>query len=348
MSLNEIHREPTGQVAWYQAEDRYFKILHQRFGQRFLDYRQRWQETSERGDPGDFPLSLDLAINSGCQLSCVMCPLAGRPRHRQKRLMDGRLFDRLLAQAAEHGLAALTFGLASEPLLHPQAPAWVDRAAQAGVMDIRLGSNGLALGEETALALIDSGLTRLEISLDAVKPESFRAIRGASLETLERAVERFLELRQKAGQATPLLRLSFLKLSFNEGELEPFLERWQGRADLISIQEPIWFPGSRLARPEKPGRPLAPVCAQSWQRLGVDYDGHIWPCCSWYGEDLLPFNGAQDDLAQVWRSAEMEGLRQFLVAQGSGSQLSAQGAGQGVTNLPALNLGGLSCLKCEF
>ena len=328
MSLNEVHRDPTGQVSLYQTEDRYFRILESRFGQRFLDYRQRWRETSERGDSGDFPLSLDLAINSGCQLSCRMCPLPGRPERRQRRLMRPETFERLMSQAGEHRLPALTLGLASEPLLHPRAAAWVNRAVRAGIMDIRLGSNGLALKEDTARALVDSGLTRLEISVDAVRPETYRAIRGGDLSGLERAIDRFLEIRLAANMETPLLRLSFLRLEANRGELEPFLERWRERADLISIQEPIWFPGSSLPRPEKPGRMMAPVCAQSWQRLGVDYDGRVWPCCSWYGENLLPFNVSRHSPAKVWRSPEMEALRLAL----SGP----------LENLPP------ACRQCEF
>lgn len=312
MTLSQVHRDPTGQVSLYQTEDRYFRILEARFGQRFLDYRQRWQKTSERGDPGDFPLSLDLAINSGCQLSCLMCPLASRPERRRLSLMRPEVFERLIVQAEEHRLPALTLGLASEPLLHPLAAAWVGRATRAGIMDIRLGSNGLALREEVAQALIDSGLTRLEISVDAVRPETYRTIRGGDLVGLERAIDQFLEFRLAAGSETPLLRLSFLRLEVNRDEMKPFLERWQGRADMISIQKPIWFPGSALPRPETPGRPMAPVCAQSWQRLGVDHNGRVWPCCSWYGENILPFNVNTHSPAEIWRSPEMEALRRAL------------------------------------
>ena len=323
-----MHRDPTGQVSLYQTEDRYFRILEKRFGQRFLDYRRRWEETSGRGDPGDFPLSLDLAVNSGCQLSCLMCPLQSRPEQRRVRLMKPEVFERLMAQAGEHRLPALTLGLASEPLLNPRAASWIAGAVKAGIMDIRLGSNGLALKENTARALVDSGLTRLEISVDAVRPETYRAIRGGELSVLEKAIERFLKIRQAANQETPLLRLSFLRLEFNRNELESFLERWQGRADMISIQEPIWFPGSALPQPETPGRPMAPVCAQSWQRLAVNYDGQVWPCCSWYGENLLSFNAAEQSLAPIWRSPEMEALRRAL----SGNP----------ENIPQ------DCRRCEF
>lgn len=307
-----LHLDPTGQVALYQSGGVYRDYLESRFGQRFLEYRRLWRETSERGDPGGFPLSLDLAVNSGCQLSCLMCPLPSRPEARRVVPMDEKLYRRLMAQAREWNLPALTLGLASEPLLNSRVPDLIETAVKAGVMDIRLGTNGLLMSDEMSAALIDSGLTRLEISIDAAKAETYRSIRGESLERLERAIASFLNIRAKRGTKAPLLRLSFIKLKQNQGELPVFLEKWRKTADMISVQEPIWFPGSKLPPPEKPGPTLASTCAQSWQRLAVNFNGEVWPCCSWYGENLLSGNAAELDLASVWRSPRMERLRSRL------------------------------------
>lgn len=319
MTWQKVHAEPSGQAALYEAEGRYRDLLAAAFGQRFTAYRARWAETSRRGDPGAFPLSLDLAINGGCQLRCAMCPLPGRPAAAQRGLMDEKLYGRLLAEARERGLPAMTFGLGSEPLLHPHAPEWVARAAAAGVMDTRLGTNGLLLSEGVSARLIASGLTRLEVSVDAARAETYRAIRGGDLAALAANIRRFLELRRQAGQKTPLLRLSFLELPANQGELPLFLEQWQGLADMVSIQKPIWFPGSRLPRPAEAGtRPLAESCPQPWQRLGVAHDGRAWPCCSWFGEGLLPFRAGETAIGDIWVSREMAGLRRALAGPASG------------------------------
>jgi hypothetical protein len=109
--LKAIHQDPTGQVALYDSEDHYLGLLGEMFGRRFFEYRRRWQDCSQRGDPGAFPLSLDLAINSGCQLHCLMCPLKSRPDGQKVRLMDETLFQRLLDQAREYQLPAMTLGL---------------------------------------------------------------------------------------------------------------------------------------------------------------------------------------------------------------------------------------------
>jgi len=309
--FSEVFRDPTGQVTLLQAEDRYLAWLTARFGERFLDYRRRWAQASARGDPGDFPLSLDLAVNSGCQSNCLMCPLPGRPDGHRVRLMDPALFESLMLQAEERGLPALTLGLGSEPLLHPEAPRLVARAVRAGVMDIRLGTNGLKLNADMARALVESGLTRLEISVDAARPETYRLVRGGDLGDLERALETFLDQRRRAGAETPLLRLSFLRLAENRAEEAAFLARFGPLADMLALQEPVWLPGTRLSAPGPESLRLAENCAQPWQRLGLDQDGRPWPCCSWPAVSFPPLTPASD-LARVWRSPEMEAWRRGL------------------------------------
>jgi hypothetical protein len=205
----------------------------------------------------------------------------------------------------------MTLGLASEPLLHPQIDSLVAAAHKAGVMDIRLGTNGQALGPELVKRLLASGLTRLEISVDAAKASTYEAVRPkGSFEALERGIEAFLEERAKRGQELPLLRLSFLALPENQGELEAFLGRWSDKADLISLQRPIWFPDSALPEPKSPkSRESGGFCVQPWQRLAIDHEGRIWPCCSWYGEGLLRLDASRDPIAKAWLAPETEALR---------------------------------------
>jgi hypothetical protein len=224
--------------------------------------------------------------------------------------MGRELFAGLMSQAAEASLCALTLGLASEPLLHPEVPSMIAAAERAGVMDTRLGTNGRALTPDLIDRLIGSGLTRLEISVDAYLPSTYAAIRpGGDLPALERAIEKFLDRRSRRGLEFPLLRLSFLVLPQNRGELDPFLERWESSVDLVSIQRPVWFPDSRIAEPTPAEAPERGWCVQPWQRLAVDFDGRLWPCCSWYGENLLGLSAAAALVSEAWRSEALESLR---------------------------------------
>jgi uncharacterized Fe-S cluster-containing radical SAM superfamily protein len=309
MVLKLITSEPSGQNSLWEEENRYTEVLTKLYGERFLNYRKLWGEREALADPGEFPLSLDLAINSGCQLSCVMCPQATTKT--KTRLMEKELIAKLLSEGEAYGLPAITVGLGSEPLLNPHAPDFLYRAYKAGVMDSRLGTNGLLLNADLIKKLLDTGLTRLEISVDAATSETYAKIRRqGDFSKLTQNIDLFLGLRAKARQPTPLLRLSFLKLPDNSHELNDFLARYRGLADLISLQNPIWFPETLL--PEPSSQDTQPVpCVQPWQRLGILEDGSLWPCCSWYGAQLLnDLNATTQTLHSVWHGQTLRELRE--------------------------------------
>jgi hypothetical protein len=313
-ALELVHRPPDAQSGLYERDGRYTSVLEALHGENFLSYRRAWRERERENDPGDFPLSLDFRINGGCQLKCVMCPLPERLKTRGggSKLIPLSLFQRLLSEGRERGLPAVTLGLGSEPLLNEELPRILDICGKNRVMDIRLGTNGLLLSPSRLDSLLDSPLTRLEISVDAATPESYRYARGGDFHLLVRIIDLFLEKREKRRQTLPLLRLSFLILPRNRKELPAFIERFKDKADMLSIQRPLWFPESALRREELEPRRSPGRCRQPWQRLSILEDGALWPCCSWYGEGLLSLNAHRFTLADAWRSPEMEALREAL------------------------------------
>ena len=313
-----IHAEPTGQVKLMEVERRFFDVMTRHFGPRFLNYRKEWERSSNFEYLPEFPLSLDLEVNASCNMQCIMCVMAGKNRRYslpQSPFMGMNLYKRLMDEAAEHGLPAMTFGFLSEPLIRKNIAEMVSLARKADIMDIRLGTNGSALTARKSKSLIESGLTRLEVSLDAVNPITYSRIRrDGRLDLIEKNIMDFLEERQKAGSDFPVLRLSFLKLPFNKHELVAFKRKWSGLVDMFSIQEPIYFDDAPILQMLELTRNPVPEpfrCAQPWQRLIVRADGGTFPCCSIYGLDL-PIGSAKDmDVATQWRLPTFDSLRKL-------------------------------------
>ena len=313
-----LHREPTGQVRLVEFEKRPFEVMAAHFEERFRRYRKDWARTSEFSWLPDFPLSLDFEVNASCNLRCVMCvmgskgyvnPMAGEP------MMDMGSYRRIMAEAETMGLPAVTFGFLSEPLLRSDLPEMIRLAREAGVMDIRLGTNGALMTREVSSRLIEAGLTRLEVSLDAFRPETFGRIRrGARLDRIVRNVQDFLELRSRADSDFPILRLSFLRLPLNEHELDEFLFFWRDKADMFSIQEPIYFEEAPISKemvftqtPVRPGF----RCAQPWQRVIIRSNGDVFPCCSLYGLGMRMGSIKESPIASLWRDALIDDLRRL-------------------------------------
>jgi len=298
-------------------------VLGAELGPAYAEYRRLWERARTFQEQPPFPLHVDYEMKFACPLRCPMCLMSlGEAERRafgdpDRELSAQTVLD-LLAEGAARGQKALGFGGLWEPLLSPDIPEIAAFARDRGLVDIMLNTSGLLLTEKTARALIRSGLTRLMVSLDAFSQATYDRMRpGSDFHTVVANIENFLDLRKAAGRSLPLLRLSFCRTSWNEAELEPFLARWSGQADFISVQAY----GRYYPSPRGPGWPRtawadppAGLCAQPFKRLLVRHDGRVAPCCDASGAGINLGWLAGHSLAEIWQGPNLAALRQSLAA----------------------------------
>lgn len=133
-------------------------------------------------------ISLRVSLLHECQMRCGYCrpgetgrvlPVRGlRPAAWMRRI-------RAIAGAVPVTRIRLTGG---EPLLYDGLEEVIGGCARLGVPDIAMTSNGLGLARR-AWTLRESGLGRVNISLDGVDPAVFRTITGASLAPVLRGID---------------------------------------------------------------------------------------------------------------------------------------------------------------
>jgi radical SAM protein with 4Fe4S-binding SPASM domain len=281
--------------------------LSRLLGPAFTDYRRRFR-AAEAGLRPAAPLHLDVDVTTACNFRCPMCP-AGQTGHffpglTRGLFMDRALYSRALAQGAAWGLPSLRLGLTGEPLLVEDIHQWVAEAREAGVLDLSLITNGLLLTPERSQALLEAGLTRLMVSVDAARPETYARVRpGGSWETLWENLAGFLAVRRGAGSELPLLRLSFVEMELNLAERDQFRELFSPLADYLSFQRYHNILG--LTETD-----LAPVgeaasggfCAEPFTRLALQADGGLFPCCSDFGRGAPLGRFPEVSLSEVWNS----------------------------------------------
>jgi len=86
--------------------------------------------------------------------------------------MDFRTYCRLIDECAEHNCPSIGMNHANEPLLDKDLIERVNYATKRGIMDIHMNTNAMLLTEEMSKKLLDTGLTRLCFSVDALTPEN--------------------------------------------------------------------------------------------------------------------------------------------------------------------------------
>jgi GTP 3',8-cyclase len=120
--------------------------------------------------------NLRISVTDRCNIRCFYCMpdenVRFRPRHEILSFEEIERFARVAAALGVNKLR-LTGG---EPLVRADLPKLVGRlAAIRGIRDIALTTNGILLAEQAQM-LKDAGLSRINISLDALSEETFRRI----------------------------------------------------------------------------------------------------------------------------------------------------------------------------
>lgn len=171
------------------------------------------------------PIGVEIELTNRCNLACVQCLRSRGMKAYEQGAMDRATFGRVLAQFPY--VINLSLNGFGEALQHPQFFELLgDARRQRPWAKIGIYSNGNLLDEARAERLVGSGLTELNVSIDAARPETYRRVRrGGELEVVHAGIRRFLRARRAAGARLPMIGTNFVLLNENEGELVRFIEQ---------------------------------------------------------------------------------------------------------------------------
>ncbi|HUV16230.1 MAG TPA: radical SAM protein [Pelolinea sp.] len=281
------------------------------------EYRDQYDKASRLELETNYPLQLDFELNASCNLRCPMCPLSaetnvGKGKETWFKFDD---FKRILDQGVQHGLKAIKLNYINEPLIRKDIPRFISYAREAGIVDIYLSTNGLLLTDEFIKDLIEAGLTRIQVSIDACTADIYDKVRpGGNFSKVVENVEHLARIRDELGSITPLIRVNFVRTERNEHELKCFIDFWIDKVDMIGIQEMIKPPVSSTEIKSKTThdkRKEGFRCSFPFKQIVINNEGDILPCCTFYGEQLKMGNIRDDTIIDVWNSKKMKTLRKL-------------------------------------
>ena len=225
---------------------------------------------------------------SKCNLRCPMCIQSeGYP---QVDDMNNKLFNIILNNIKELSIPSIAMNQINEPLLDRDIFSKIRSIANLDcVMDIMMNSNAILLSEEKSKKLVESGLHRLLVGFDAASEEIYKKVRvGGSYKKVKENVLKFLEIRDNLNSKFPVLRVSFVRNSINQHEVNTWIEEWKDIADYLSVQEfinPVLDKSKDYLYPSDSFRSNLltsknPVCDQPFRQAVVRGNGDIIPCCN--------------------------------------------------------------------
>lgn len=172
------------------------------------------------------PSRLFVEVTSRCNLHCPMCVKHSGPKKSPEGDMSPEIFESL--GPAFPYLDALILNGIGEPLLHPSLEDYIRVAKKSMPAASWIGfqSNGHILDETRARSLVEAGLDRIFLSVDATSPELFSAVRsGGSLGRVERALEVLSTVNKENTIRKLEVGAEFVVMRDNLREL-PALVRW--------------------------------------------------------------------------------------------------------------------------
>jgi uncharacterized radical SAM superfamily Fe-S cluster-containing enzyme len=123
---------------------------------------------------------VQIGITEACNYRCVMCPFHNpvvdeQHRESEQPRMSLDMFGKLVADLKRLGAEDVDLYGDGEPLTHPQAMEMIELARQAGLR-VALATNGALVSDERARRLVDLGVSRLHVSLNAATEETYAAM----------------------------------------------------------------------------------------------------------------------------------------------------------------------------
>jgi len=276
-------------------------------------YRNLYNRTSNLEELS-FPIQLDFELNSACNLKCKMCELG----ESTEKISDQKLFDfdefySILSYSYKMGARAVKLNYINEPFLRKDIFKFIEAAHKIGILDIYLSTNGILLTKDVRTKIIESKLTRIQISIDASTSEVYDKIRiGGNYNSV---VENVIALVKERKSNTPVIRVNFVKTDINEHQKDEFINFWKDKVDMIGIQEFITPPNnSGLVKSSTRENKISSnfKCSFPFKQLVITHDKKVLPCCTFWGRQMsMGLLESPEDLLLFWNNNFIKNLRKL-------------------------------------
>jgi len=289
--------------------------LNKEHGDKWTRYREKYDQASNL-EMSDFPIQIDFELNASCNLRCPMCPISAEsPKGKGvKTWFDFNFFKRIVAYAAKRGTRAIKLNYINEPFIRKDIFNFINYAAEQGILDIYLSTNGVLMDERMRENILSSKLTRIQVSIDAVSENIYDKVRpgGDFIKVIENT-KKLISERDRMKKKTPLVRVNFVRTEINEHELNQFIADWEDKADMVGIQEFISPPNSSEKITSKTSVNKFEndfKCSFPFKQLVITNEKKVLPCCTFWGEKLeLGEINEPEDLDFFWNSERINFIR---------------------------------------
>lgn len=222
-----------------------------------------------------YPVNLVLEMTTSCNLRCINCPYPNMKREKRKVMEDG-LYRKIIDEIAEKSpnKTILWYAFMGEPFfLKEKLTERIKYAKSSGIKNIYLNTNGTMINPYI-FNLIDSGVDKIFISMDAFFGKTYFNIKGSDITALERDINYFLSIKER-----PEIVLQFIVMDENRDEEKLFVDYWIKKGATVKVRRKLGW-GNEVNAPDLiiPQEKRNIPCPWLMRQMVVLCDGRVAQC----------------------------------------------------------------------
>jgi radical SAM protein with 4Fe4S-binding SPASM domain len=260
----------------------------------------------------EFALYLDVEPTNVCMFDCLFC--ARQQMKRPLGYMNMDMCEEICRQAELFGCMGIRYLRWGEPLMHPRIDEMVEIAKDHNLLT-HITTNGYMLAEPMCHRLIDAGLDSIIISLQGTTGEEYNNVRNTDVyNKIEGNIEQLMSIKEGG---LPWVHVSTTVTDESDKQIKEWENKWNGIVDSTGWGY-TWF--KRLKNKERvedlikraKALPHHFKCIEVMNKLSIDLDGTVSPCCLDYDQQLSIGNIKETDLMTLWKSPQANAIRTLL------------------------------------
>tara|TARA_B100001059_G_C17832141_1_gene585396 strand:- start:3309 stop:4475 length:1167 start_codon:yes stop_codon:yes gene_type:complete len=277
----------------------------------YLIFRFKFRFSAQKKFNFDYPLYLLIEPVSTCNLRCPFCFQTDKTFTKKPYMgvMDFELFKKVVDEANDIGVRAITLGSRGEPTLHKKFAEMVEYiSSKENIYELKINTNATFLNDKISKTVLKNNVNQIIISADHYIREDYERLRlGAIFDNVVDNVDKLYNLRKtEFPNSITEIRISGVD---NEKNLdrEKFSEFWLKRSDHVVAQLPLerWNTYENEIIDS-----LVEPCEYLWDRMYVWFDGKVNPCDADYKSYLSYGNVKEKSIYEIWNGDFISKIRQ--------------------------------------
>lgn len=285
-----------------------------------------WSRITKKPVHTGYPISISVEPTTSCNLRCPECPSGLRDFSRPTGMLEPDTFKSIVNQVKDRTFY-LTLYFQGEPYLNKDLFNFVEYAESQNIYT-STSTNAHYLHDLNARRTVESGLSRMIISIDGTTQETYESYRrGGKLEKVLEGARNIEKWKKQLGSSKPYTIFQFLVVHPNEHQTEEVKQLGKE----IGVDE-VKFKSAQVYE-YKNGNPLIPNkeqysrykkqkdgtfelknkllnhCWRLWHSCVFTWDGQVVPCC--FDKDASHVMGdlKKESFEELWQGEAYQRFR---------------------------------------